>query len=203
MSTKKHKTYWSTRKIDWKKEYLETVNHPHRQMIVNALQRIAPFQHLFEMGCASGPNLLRVAREFPGTQVGGIDISADAIATARQYLPKGAVLDVGSVENTFFADKCTDVVLADAVFIYCDRTTIGKALEEVRRIARKHLVLVEFHEPSWWKRCAIWWKSGYYAYDYKKLLESYGFWDVQMTKIPNEVWGFPWGTFGYVITAKI
>jgi ubiquinone/menaquinone biosynthesis C-methylase UbiE len=201
-TTEKHKAYWSQRKIDWKEAYASTWNHPHRQMIVDALRGMK-FTQLLELGCASGPNLIRITKEFPGVQVGGIDISADAIETARGILPPNAVLDVGSADNCFFADKCTDVVLADACLIYLGPEKIDQVMKEMRRVARKHVVLVEFHEPSWWRRLAVWWKSGYFAYDYEKLLKKHGFWDIEIKRIPEEVWGYPWSTFGAVITAKI
>lgn len=201
-TTEKHKAYWQTRKIDWVEAYAKTWDHPHRQMIVDALRGMK-FTQVLELGCASGPNLIRIIREFPGVQVGGIDISPDAIETARKILPPNSVLDVGTAENCFFADKCADVVLSDACLIYMGPEKINKVIAEMKRVTRKHVVFVEFYEPSWWKRLAIRWKSGYFAHDYKKLLKQHGFWDIEIKRIPEATWGYPWSTFGAVITARI
>lgn len=201
-TTAKHKAYWQTRKVDWIEAYAKTWDHPHRQMVVDAL-RPTGFKQILELGCASGPNLIRIVKEFPGVQVGGIDISADAIAAAKSILPPNSVLDIGTVDNCFFADKCADVVLTDAALIYVGPEKIDKVIEEMKRVSRKHVVFVEFHEPIWWRRWMVWWKSGYFAYDYRKLLTKHGFWDIEIKRIPEEVWGYPWSTFGAVITARI
>ena len=46
--------------------------------------------------------------------------------------------------------------------------------------------------------------SGYYVYDYKKLLKKHGFHDITLIKIPTEVWdGAPQKPYGYIIVAKV
>lgn len=200
-STEAHKKYWKNRDIDWNKEYSSTWNHPHRQMIIDVLRSIS-FQSVLELGCASGPNLYRISKDFPGVKIGGIDINTDAIETARSLMPQG-VFQVDSVENVFFSDKSVDVVLCDAALIYVGPIRIHKVMNELRRIARNDIILVEFHSGNIFERLGIWWASGYFSYNYKKLLKKYGFYDIAFRKIPGSVWGYPWSKWGFVIHAKI
>ncbi len=201
-STKDHKKYWKNRKINWKESYFDTYNHPHRQMIINLLKRVS-FGSILEVGCASGPNLYRISKEFPGVQVGGVDISKEAIETARVLLPPKAILQVDSADELFFSDKSSDIVLADACLIYLGPTRINKAINEMKRIARKQVILVEFHSENFLERLGIWSASGYFSYNYKKLLTKHGFHSIEMTKIPESVWGYPWSSWGYVIKAEV
>lgn len=204
-STAKWIKYWLTRKIDWKTAYLDTWNHPHRQVIVDILKSFKfKFDSILEVGCASGPNLVKILQAFPNIQVGGVDVAPQAIRLAQQVFPRG-VFDVKSVDEMFFSDKCADVSLSDMTLIYLEPKRIKKALREMKRVSKKAVVLCEFNSTSWLKRLALRWASGYNAYDYKKLLEEIGFWDIQLRRIPDGAWpgGEPQKTFGYFITARV
>ena len=201
-TTNTHKEYWRQRKIDWKVSYSDTWTHPHRQLIVEVLSQFR-WKSLIEIGCGSGANLIKIVQSFQGVQVGGMDINKDAIELASKTFT-GAHFGVGSGDNIMMSDKSTDCVLVDAVYIYVGSFQIRKYIREAKRIARNYIVLCEFHSESWWNRLALKINTGYNAYDYKKLLESEGFYDVVITKIPKEAWsGTPWQEFGYILVAKI
>lgn len=203
-TTNSHKQFWSKRKIDWRKEYLDTWNHPHRQLIMWVLQSF-PWYSLWEVGCGPGANLLRILKtpELQGRQLGGSDVNEEAIELARSTFI-GGKFHVESTENLLLSDKAVDVILSDASLIYISPLKIDKALDEITRVARSRIVLCEFHSTSFWKRWWFRWKTGYNAYDYQKLLEKHGCYDIQMIKITKEFWdGTPWTDWGYIITAKI
>lgn len=201
-TTKAHEKFWEKRQIDWEKDYLSTWNHPHRKEILDIL-KYERFGSILELGCASGPNLVLIEKVFPQVQVGGIDISADAIATARKFLKQNAVLEVGPIDNMFFSNKSGDIILTDASLIYIGHDKIDKVMNEMKRIGRRKIVLVEFHSTSFLKRLALKLASGYNAYDYKKLLQKHKFYDIEIKKLPDYWNGEPWKTFGHLITAKI
>ncbi len=210
-STKSHKNYWRTRSIDWKQAYFDGIDeasglpvwdHPHRQLLMRELSRLK-FGSVLEVGCATGANLYKISQTFPGTELGGIDVSAEAIEAAKSKFSQAVVLQQGSFEDLFYSDKSADLVLSDAALIYVGPETIHKAIEEMKRVARKYIVLVEFHAPTLWERLGIAWKSGYYAYNYKTLLESHGLYDIEMTPIPERVWGYPWSKWGRIIIARV
>lgn len=202
-STLQHKRFWQERKIDWEKDYLSTWNHPHRQLIMWTLETF-PWVSLWEVGCGPGPNLVRIIKSnFQGRQLGGSDVNADAIEVAKKSF-KGGKFHVESSDDMLLSDQAVDVMLSDAHLIYIGPRKIKKVLSEMTRITRNRLVLCEFHSTSWWKRWIFRMKTGYNAYDYRKVLEEAGCYDIQIIKIPKEFWpGTPWEEWGYIITAKI
>lgn len=202
-TTNVHKKYWSGRKIDWDKHYTATWNHPHRTLIMEAL-RIIPWVSLWEVGCGSGPNLVRIIKEgFQGRQLGGSDINADAIEAAAKTF-KGGKFHVEPSDDMLLSDQAVDVILSDAHLIYVGPFKIKKVLSEMVRIGRNNIILCEFHEKSWLKRWMFRLKTGYNAHDYKKLLTDLGCYDIRIVKIPTEFWpGTPWQEWGHIIMAKL
>lgn len=202
-TSSKWEQWWAKRQIDWTKEYLSTWNHPHRTLISAALSRFN-WMSLIEVGCGAGANLANILQHFKGKQLGGIDVSPDAIAVAEKAFV-GAIFKVGPVHDIMISDDSTDVVLSDMCLIYYGPRKIGGALKEIRRIARNRVIFCEFHHTSFWKRLKLRLTSGYYAYDYRKLLDKHGFHDIDIYKIPEAYWpgGNPQKTFGYIITAKV
>jgi ubiquinone/menaquinone biosynthesis C-methylase UbiE len=200
--TKDHQTYWKERKIDWKAHY-QNWDHPHRFLISHILKTFGWYS-LIEVGCAAGANLINIVKSIPSRQVGGVDISADAIAQATETF-KGGVFKVGSGDNIMMSDKSTDVVLTDMTLIYVSKKDIGRYLKEIKRIARSHVVLCEFDSKSWWMRLKLKLSTGYNAHDYKKILGDLGFYDINKYKIPPEMWegGEPQKTYGYIVVARV
>lgn len=190
--------------MDWKKDYLDSADHPHRRFLIEALANLGPnnFKSLIEIGCASGPNLVNVQHYFPNVEMGGVDVSKDALATAKKYLPKAA-FDVASADDLFFPNKCADVCVTDMTLIYLDPTRIHRAISEIRRCTKRFCVFVEFHSPNPIKRLLLRLFTGYHSYDYKRLLKKHGFSEVTLRKIREDEWpgGEPQKTFGYFITA--
>ena len=210
-TTKQHKEYWANRKINWMESYVTGIdpatntpmwNHPHRQLLIWVLKSI-PWVSLWEVGCGGGANLVKISKEFKGIQLGGSDISEDAIKVA-QTLFEGARFHVESTEDLLLSDNSVDVVLSDASLIYIGPEKIDKAIHELVRVARSHILLCEFHSTSWWERLKFRFKTGYNAYNYRELLEKHGCHDINIVKIPKDFWpGFPWEKMGYIISAKI
>ena len=202
-TTSQHKRFWERRKIDWSAHYTATWDHPHRTLIMYALQSF-PWVSLWEVGCGSGPNLVRIIKHgFQGRQLGGSDVNSDAIETARKTF-KGGKFHCESSEDMLLSDRAVDVMLSDAHLIYIGPFKIKKVLGEMIRITRNNLVLCEFHSTSWLKRWLFRLKTGYNAYDYRKLLEELGCYDIKIVKIPKEFWpGEPWEKMGHIISCKI
>lgn len=201
-TTQQHKKFWSERKIDWEKDYLATWDHPHRGLITYVLNSLNWYS-LYEVGCGAGANLKRIIRDLPREkQLGGMDINPDAIEVCKKTFVGGHFM-VGTVDELLMSDKACDIVLSDAALIYIGPTKIKKAIHELTRVARKHVVLCEFHGGSWWQRLLFRLKTGYNAYDYRKLLEEAGCYDIRIVKIPKEAWdGTPWTEWGYIIVAN-
>lgn len=205
-TTNQQKKYWKERKIDWKTAYLDTWDHPHRNLIVWVLKSF-PWVSLWEVGCGPGANLVKIVKEIEGRQLGGSDVSQEAIELARKTF-NGGKFHVESVEDMLLSDKAVDVMLSDATLIYIGPTKITKTIKEMTRATRNHLVLCEFHHTSWIKRWLFRWKTGYNAYNYQTLLEKAGCFDIRIMKIPPEMWpgckpGDGWYDFGNIIIARV
>jgi len=203
-STKNHRNYWKHRK-NWIEGYSSpaALNHPHRKIIIEALKSFS-WHSLVEIGCATGPNLVNIVRQIPGHQVGGIDISAEAILAAEKIF-KGGHFNVCPADDIMMSDKSADVALTDACLLYVGPLKIRKHLREIKRIARNHVVFCELHHESLWRRWKLRLSRGYHAHNYIKLLESEGFYDIFMYKLKEQDWpgGDPWRNYGYVITARV
>lgn len=201
-TTEHYKDYWINRKIDWGEHY-QNWDHPHRFLLTHVLKSI-PWFSLIEVGCAAGANLINIVKGIPGRQIGGIDISPDAIAQAEKNF-KGAMLKVGSGDNIMLSDNSTDVILTDMTLIYVGGRDIDRYIKELKRVARNYVVLCEFDSQSWWSRLKLKFDSGYNAHDYGKLLTKHGFYDITKYKIPPELWdnGEPQKTYGYIIVARV
>jgi ubiquinone/menaquinone biosynthesis C-methylase UbiE len=205
-TTKQHTNYWANRDIDWVKSYTDTWNHPHRNLIVDKLKSFQ-WVSLLEIGCASGPNLVRIAKDFPSADLGGIDVSARAVETINNIFvnsKKYGWFRVGSGEDVMMSDSSTDVALTDMTLIYVGPSKIKKYIKEMHRIARKRIVLCEFHSTNPLTRLVKRLKTGYNLHNYPKLLEEAGFYDVEMTKLTKEDWpgGGMQEKYAYIITAK-
>lgn len=202
-STTKWKDWWTKRKADWKISYLDTFVHPHRKIIVKMLQSI-PWFSLLEIGCNAAPNLVAIAKSIPNRQLGGIDVNPEAIELAQQTFKNG-FFKVNSADSIMMSDKSVDVILSDMCLIYVNPQDIGRYLKEIKRVARNYVVLCEFHSDSLWNRLALKWNEGYNAYNWPKLLEKHGFYDVISYKIKPEHWPESdlQQKFCYIILAKI
>jgi ubiquinone/menaquinone biosynthesis C-methylase UbiE len=216
-TTKQHHNYWENRKIDWDKHYTETWNHPHRQMITNKLKEWK-WISILEVGCASGPNLIKIWGMFPRADVAGIDINPDAVKTAQRIFD-GLTQDwhkeyknyrnrpwfkVNSGDNIMISDDATDIIMSDMTLIYIGSRGIKKYLKEMHRVTRGRIMLMEFHHKSWLKRFVFKLKTGYNAHNYKKLLTEVGFRNIEVVKLPPELWDNhePQKTMAYLITAQ-
>ena len=185
-TTGQHKQWWAKRQIDWKTSYLDTWNHPHRFYITAVLKKLS-WMSLMEIGCGPGANLMNIVQNIPGKQVGGVDVNPEAIELANKTFTHG-LFKVNSADDVMMSDKATDVTLSDMTLIYVDPLHIGRYIKEVKRITRKYIVLCEFNSKSRWKRIKLRLTSGYNAYDWKKELTKYGFYDINIYPLPKDAW---------------
>lgn len=202
-TTKKWYEWWSHRNIDWRKAYLSTWKHPHRQLITHVLGSFQWFS-LMEIGCGAGANLVNIVQGTKGKQLGGVDVNPEAIKVCSEVL-QGAFLRVGNILDIPMSDNSADVLLTDMTLIYISPKKIGKALAELKRVARRHILLCELHTTSFWSTIKIRLFEGYYMRDYKRLLEKHGFYDIELIKIRPEHW--PESTlqqsFAFIIKAVV
>ena len=180
---------WEVRGSNWVEDYKKSINHPHREYLVDILHA-HPCESLLEVGANAGPNLHLFHEEFPKMNLAGIDASRlAAFYGSTDEVP----IRVGNVLKIPYADKSFDCVLADAVLMYVPPEEIRDAMREICRVAKKHVILVEWHDES--VEGVV--KDFHYARNYTKHLEYYGF-EVEMIKITPVEWNTQtWYTNGY------
>lgn len=152
VGTRLQEWVWRTRHLyrrNWAEGYLNTIEHPHRSQIVEAVSDFAPIDTILEVGCASGANLIRLRSRFPDARLLGIDINRRAIAIAGSHFAQqgdsNVSFSVGRADHLDLPDASVDVVLTDAVLMFIAPDRIGKVLNELCRVARMGLVLNEYH----------------------------------------------------------
>jgi len=122
---------------------------------LNYLPRLVDFssykgKNLLEVGCGTGIDLVRFARE--GANVTGIDLSKTAIDLAgRNFMQSGlnADLFVMNGEGMQFADNTFDVVYAHGVLQYTADS--AKMIDEIHRVLRPggEAIMMVYNRHSW------------------------------------------------------
>lgn len=133
---------WGYGEATWIKDYVKSVDHPHRDLILEALKKL-DWSYLLEVGCNAGPNLIKIRARYAEQALAGIDLNTEAVEEARHQLDPAVDLRVGSVLALPYRAGAFDVVLADAVLMYLPPEDIDQALAEIDRVASKAVILVE------------------------------------------------------------
>lgn len=212
LGTKMNERRWNDKGIEEIKKGFSNLNHSHRQLLLKKISAFQPIYSILEVGCGYGPNLYLLAQKFPNIALTGIDINSPSIQEGNKFLTKEKIsnvkLSIGKVnELNKFQDKSFDIVFTDALLIYIGPDKIKKTIQEMLRITRRALILVEWHykeqnkDPQglgvyhWgcWKR------------NYVNLLKQFVPEDkIRITKIPKELWPAEnWQNLGYIIEVKI
>lgn len=196
--------YWENRQLDdeekdwlypgsWLEGYQKSIAHPHRQLIMNSLNKLKNIESVLEMGCCTGPNLLRISQAYPNAKLAGYDVSEPAIQRAKVLLPR-ATLKVGNHISIPFKEKF-DVVVADATLMYISPQEIKRVMNELDRVTKRVAILVERDADSMEGEIT----SHVWGRDYTQWLELLGF-RVETIKITEEQWPHSkgWAQFGHL-----
>jgi ubiquinone/menaquinone biosynthesis C-methylase UbiE len=127
------------------------LGEPLRRFEVRALEGLSPAR-ILEVGSGTGELLRAVARRFPGAELTGIDLDAQALALAEKKLRKDgtvARLVLAPAQALPFADATFDLVLSSLMLHHLPTKEKVRALREWRRVLEPHgaLLLVDFGVP--------------------------------------------------------
>jgi len=196
------------KKIDWEKaNWKDTDFHPHRKVVVDIVKSFNP-ESILELGCGWGNNLRNIKIAIPDIKAVGTDINLTRMQQGMSKI-RGENLDVRMVEqnikNIDYSPNSFDVVLTDAVLLMIELTEeeLKKIFMNMKRIAKKAIVLVEWHDEEIKDLTGK--NIGFrFVRNYKKLLEPLNAKSIEMRKITPEEWDSTnWKTFGYYITIKL
>lgn len=209
LGTKLHKLLWQVHNFE--ESAKRSQDHPRRAFLVERIGRFAPFGSILEVGCNGGLNLVKLGRAYPGVRLHGVDISARAIKLAESILAQEAIgnatVYVGMADDLRqFADNSVDVALTDSTLMYVGPDKIMRAISELARVARKGLILNEWHlfERQNNEPCAYWYYA-HWVHDYRALLGGVpGVKAVRIERLPHGLWGpGGWETFGALVDAEL
>ena len=179
---KSNELFWKFRhffdRSNWPEKYIseESINSPHRKLLMDAILKYAPFENILEIGRASGPNLYLLALKFPEAKIYGSDISKNAIGFGKKWFEEQNIKNVkifqSYAENSFkdYPDKSIDVIITDAALIYLNSNKLEKMIKEMLRVGRKALVFNEQHTDA-----ILPVSDGHWIHDYKNLLKCHFF----------------------------
>jgi hypothetical protein len=198
--------------IYWKFHYLSdsklaegyisqnSINHPHRELLIERISAYKPFKTALEVGCASGPNLYLLSKKYPYMKLYGTDISKRAIKIGQERFRvqniKNILLSSQKAENLEqFPDKSIDIVFTDAALICIGPDKIEAVIREILRVTRKALILNEWHS-----NVSLYSYDDHWIYNWKVLLKKFvPEKKIRLTKIPPEIWSGSWAKYGYTI----
>ena len=211
VGTKAREKEWATRhrsKVDdwnnrqhtsendeWVIGYWDSRNHSHRPFLIQKISAFYPFCSILEIGCNCGPNLYLMAKRFPDLQLIGIDINLRAIERGSELFASESIsnvkLSVGKADELEqFQDKSFDIVFTDAVLIYVGPDKIRKVIQEMLRVARRALILVERHcfKPGDPLGRGVY-RAGCWERNYVALLKQFVPEErISVTKINSDIW---------------
>ena len=202
---------WGRGSDDWIESYRDSTDHPHRQILIEIVSKYNPL-NILEIGCNCGPNLYLLGKRFPDAEIIGIDINPIAVQKGNEWLSQEGIKNVMLLEGKAdelgqFQDKCFDIVFADAVLIYVGPDKIKGVMNEMIRVARRAVILVEWHSEDQKKDpdgFGVYY-LGCYKRNYVALLKQFIREDaIQVTKISEDIWpDRAWIEVGAVIEVRM
>lgn len=197
------RNFWATRERDnpaWVEGVWNGRKHPLRNRIATLLAGLEG-SSLLEVGTHCGVNLWAVAQKKHYTDLRGVDISRHALAQGRallaHHLKQPHELIEAPATKLPFPDRSFDAVLSSGMLLCLGNNDASKALAEIGRVARRHIVLVEpFPEKP---GLDIYPNTTYWIRDYTPLLNASGFRVTKHERVPAEE---NLGHMNSVLTAK-
>jgi len=109
-----------------------------RQRIIE-LAQLRGNEDVLDAGCGTGLTTLRIAEQWRGCKVHGIDLSPKMIEVARNDAEdRGLIVDLraGSITDLPYPDATFDVVLTNIMFHHLDLAEKRQAVVEIARVLR-------------------------------------------------------------------
>jgi ubiquinone/menaquinone biosynthesis C-methylase UbiE len=129
---------------DWGFNVLGGRRHDAFRQRIIGLARLGGDEDVLDAGCGTGLTALRIAEQYPGCSVYGIDLSTKMIEVARKNAA-GRGLDVnlraGSITELPYPDGFFQVVLTNIIFHHLDLLEKRQAVAEIARVLRSRACL--------------------------------------------------------------
>lgn len=174
-------------------------------MLVERVLRSRPASVL-EFGAYAGQNLYAMSERDSSIILVGLDINRQAVEAGRALFlqeSKNSVRLLTVEEQPLCAieSDAYDVVMTDATLMYFGPNSIEDTLAELIRIARKGVVLSEWHLSGTAEAAGSRFVFGQWAHDFELLLLKLApAARVSIEHYPKQCWGdVNWWTYGHLI----
>lgn len=138
---------WQRRGRTYEARFRQTPAFEAQEAALADVLRPLAFRSVLEVGCGFGRIGELVARIRPDARYTGLDISADMLRGARSRLPDGEFVEAALLD--FDADgRQWDLVLVAEVLMHQPPDAVVAFVAAVRRLARHHVVTVDWDEPG-------------------------------------------------------
>lgn len=123
--------------------------------IFEFVQRAGP-EKVLDAGCGEGFGVYDLARRDPSLSLTGIDLDGEAVAYARARFGAIATFEQGTILDLPYENGARDLVLCSEVLEHLSAP--GRAVAELKRVARTHVLITVPLEPFFWmlNRLAQW-----------------------------------------------
>ena len=203
--TKLDERYWVKR---YRKDQSDLIKDHYAKDRLYLLKKIksSHFNSILEIGAKEGRNLRMIAKSFPDKRFVGIDISKEAIELGNKLFYKEGFSNVrlfeADAEQLKFENDSFDTVLVFAVLIYFPSNKIKKVIAELLRVAKKRILILEWHDPLLSKGKFL----DHWIYNYNNLFQDFRdqINSIEITKIPEKEFDDKnWRKYGYFIDIRI
>ncbi|HOX22617.1 MAG TPA: class I SAM-dependent methyltransferase [Elusimicrobiales bacterium] len=199
---------WRLRHIyagrDWLQKYKESISHSHRDYLADMLLDMGPFESLVEAGACVGSNLYVMAKRYPDSKFCGVEINPAAVAEGNAWLRESGLENVRLVQGDIAAHEACclggcDLVLTDAALMYIGPEKIEAALLGLRKLARRGMLLNEWHCKGRSR-----YLDGHWMHDYAGLADKlFPGARLEFKKTPPGMWHDDnWDTAGGVLLVR-
>ncbi len=100
---------------------------------------------VLDAGCGEGFVADFLARQDPDLHITGVDLSPAAVAYAEEHFGQRVRFRTGSLYKLPFSDQAFDTVVCSEVLEHLDAPE--RAVRELRRVARRHVLITVPREP--------------------------------------------------------
>lgn len=109
-----------------------------RQELINQAN-IRPDQQILDLGCGTGTLMVMLKRQYPSSQIVGIDPDANALSRAESKATRAALsvqLDQGFADELPYNDASFDRVISSFMFHHLEDKDRERTLSEVLRVLK-------------------------------------------------------------------
>jgi len=177
---------WKVRGVSGQKEIDESI-------LVDKIEQLGAKSAL-DVGFGAGGDLRLLRKRNPDMKLAGIDISQKAVDSLKL---EGVETILGNADNLPFEDNSFDVVYTNATLIDIRPDKIEKVRDELLRVAKKAIILVEFHLEDFGKLGRI--ALRHWTRNYQELFSDQ---KVEIKKITNHM-SWKWNCLAHLITIKL